>query len=135
MLGNLIYEKDRDRIAGYQAKIDELLANEEEILSALSDVEADRMGLEMLLIKIRTHEAAANKLCERIRTDASELSGDYLTATGIYQNTAEDIANRYERLRKMAAEALTSVDSSDSLRDGAERINRLREFAKSLKNG
>ncbi len=135
MLGNLIYEKDKDRIAGYQAKIDDLLANEEEILSALSNIEADRMGLEMLLIKIRTHEAAANKLCERIRTDAESLSGEYLAATGIYQTTAEDIALRYKKLREVASDALVSVDSADELKDGAERINRLREFAKNLKNG
>ncbi len=134
MIGNLIYEKDKDRIAGYQAKIDDLLANEEKILSQLSHIEADRMGLEMLLIKIKTHEAAANTLSEKIKKDASELSGDYLAATGIYQTTADDIALRYKKLREMASEALVSVDSADALKDGTDRINRLREFAKSLKN-
>ena len=135
MIESLKYEKDKDRIAGYQAGIDDLLANEEKILSALSNAEADRMGLDMLLIKIKAHEDAANKVSERIKKDASELSGEYLAATGIYRDTADDIALRYKRLKEMVSDACVSLDSAETLRDGALRINRLREFANSLKNG
>ena len=70
-----------------------------------------------------------------IKKDASELSGEYLAATGIYRDTADDIALRYKRLKEMVSDACVSLDSAETLRDGALRINRLREFANSLKNG
>ncbi len=127
---DLLYEHDRQRIAGYQTRIDELLAEEADILEALKCTDGD--GLDMLLIKIRAHEALGTRLLEQIRSDSRGLSGEYLTATGVYEATVESILARFLKLREMTAEAAEAFDTAGATGAAAERIEALRAFAKKL---
>ncbi|MCR5097444.1 MAG: hypothetical protein K6B14_00690 [Lachnospiraceae bacterium] len=128
---DLLYEHDRERIAGYQSRIDELLSREEEIIDDIR--EADDRELDMLLINIRTHKARGQRLLEQIKTDSRELEGEYLTATAIYQTTVETILARYEKLETMTGDAAVAYDTADAAGDAAKRIEALRSFAKKLK--
>ena len=127
----LLYEGDKERIAGYQARIDELLNREGQVIDAL--LQTDGKDLDMLLIKIRTHMASGHRLLEQIKNDSEKLSGEYLTATAIYQSTVEEILARYDRLMQVTAEASDTFSTAGVTQKAAKHIEDLRSFAAKLK--
>ena len=129
---DLLYDHDKDRIARYQSDIDRLLSGEEMIIKSLEDAGYD--DLDMLLIKIRANESRGEMLLDRIRSDAAELSGEYLSATGIYLDTVQQIVTRLGNLRRMVEDAARDLGTAISCGEAAARIEKLKAFAEGLKS-
>ena len=127
---DLLYDHDKERIARYQSDIDRLLFGEEQIIKRLGDAKLD--DLSMLLIKIRANESRAEMLLDRIRSDAAGLSGEYLSATGIYLDTVVQIIARLKELERMVEDAVRDRGTAVSCGEAAAKIEKLRAFAEGL---
>ena len=128
---SLLYEHDKQRVSGYEARINKLLEAEESVIESLK--QADHKDLDMILIKIRTQQERAKELLAQIKKDNAGLEGEYLAANGIYVTTAEAVLERFGRLRAMTEEAKEKADAAEAAGEAAKKIDGLKSFARQLK--
>ena len=119
-------------MAGYGRRIDELLSAEEEIIADLSgDIGAD--DLNMTEIKLLQKERQAQQLLDIIGRDMDGLSGEYLTATGVYLTTAQSIHDRLGRLSQAVSDVLRTYREARTAGEAALSIERLKSFAEGVR--
>mgnify|MGYP007069891766 CR=1 FL=1 len=128
MIESLLYERDKERIAGYGRRIDELLSAEEEIIADLSGDIGDG-DLSMIEIKLLQKESQAQQLLESIRRDMEGLSGEYLTATGVYLSTVQSIHDRLSGLSQALSDAALTYREAKTAGEAALSIERLKSLA------
>ena len=133
MRERFLYEKDRERIEGYQKRIDGLLKKEDDIIVELSDEALSAADLDMIAIGIRRQQAMAASLLATIREDMRDLSGGELSTAAVYEQTVSGIAERLSGLLQAAEDAAVGLKTAGAAGAAAAFMERLRSFAEGIR--
>ena len=126
---SLLYENEKSRMDGYKRRIDSILSAEERLIEGIASGEVTSEGLSLSLVGIRQQKRECELLIKRIREDMAYLSGEYLSATGVYEATAEGMLFRLSRMESAIDEALSNQDMAESAGSAATLSQTLRSFA------